>query len=182
MSEITLYKRLYDEMEFESNHGSARYKFEAITAIQRGRQILPLLHFQEMMDGVASYSIAPETIRMPHAVGKRVMEFCQAAYVEGEGGFNCHSFVRAAMGWRENIYHHSYSCPTKAVGLNEVCANQPYTIPPPAIGDSMLHSFLGMERPGYALNVAGPDLPLTINWIPDLLKCYGRQTILRLSD
>lgn len=111
MSEITLYKRLYDEMEFESNHGSARYKFEAITAIQRGRQILPLLHFQEMMDGVASYSIAPETIRMPHAVGKRVMEFCQAAYVEGEGGFNCHSFVRAAMGWRENIYHHSYSCP-----------------------------------------------------------------------
>lgn len=159
--------------------GATTASHEIITAIEpTDGPTLPFRYFRPEQDhdtNLQPLQLQPQIITMPSEMGKRVLAFCEATFVEGQDNFNCFSFVDFVMGWHSEIgqpgpYRYFDSVP---VGP-DTSPNEPYFIHAPhGYGGPIPHLLLGAARRRHALNVLGPDMPLAISKNTDLLRAFG---------
>lgn len=123
----------------------------------------------------------PETITLPPKMAKKVIEFCDATYVNGQGDFNCFSLVSYAMGWDNHIRIGRMRIHDQgAVDTERTVANEPYAVYTPggSNGDTA-HALLGTQRQGHAFNVMGTEAPLAISKNTELLRAFGGKALHR---
>jgi hypothetical protein len=188
-TEVSFSRRLYRDVSMNcSTVGPVRLDYEVVTGIQTDEVSTPTFeHFQVPGKYTSAENINPLTVRMGKRMATKIMQFCQAAYVDGDPNFNCFAFVGHAFAWQDGIAkppRHQYSGRRMAPD-EDTELNFPYVVHAPDTsvdGDPVVHGMLGADRPGYSLNVIGPLRPLAFVRNSDVMRMYGARGLVSVTS
>lgn len=184
-SSLILQRELYQDLPwFLPGIGRTYTDHEIITSIgyQNEHALLLMSSFTVSQD-MQTVPLQPLILTFPSKMAARILAFCEAAYMDVKGDYNCHTFVKYAMGWDTELRTGAYRYTSERMYNQKVEANQPYFIESPLTsGEPMGHVLLGTERSGYALNVLGPRQPLALSSTDQLMHMYGGEVLHRIMD
>lgn len=149
-----------------------------VTGVQLpGNRSLDFSHFTPKDYGVPVI----RNLTFTEDIAKRIFDFCERTYVNGEGGFDCHGFLAYAMGRTRDVVRGSkWNCYGSYVQPEDTISGLPYLIAQEEDGEPP-HSVLGAEQTGRGLSVASTEGPLIIADNADLLKAFGGFALLEVE-
>ena len=109
-------------------------------------------------------------------MARRLFNFCELTFCAGNADYDCHSFTGFVMGWQDSTAAGSARIKQKWHATRDfegIKNNVAYVARAPGALAPNAHSFIGTERPGYALSAMGPGLPMVLSSVRDLRRTFG---------
>lgn len=182
MAEVTLHRSLVADLPMHTPEmGWTQADYEMVTGIHILDHHIYLNHSGWREHEVTQ--LDPIRQEMPQKMVTKLLEFCDLTFVAGNPDFDCHSFTGFLMGWKATPTPGSSVRINRASikNFNRTRANAPYVAYAPNARQPIAHSFLGTERQGYGLSVAGPGMPIVLSRLVDLVHTYGVSELYKRS-
>ena len=176
MTELILSRLYVPNLEtLTPEMGAVKADYEVITGIRTAGS---RISFSYDIDGHPEEPRSMEDIRQAVSplMAQRLLDFCDLTFCAGNADYDCHSFTGFVMGWQDSTAAGSARIKQKWRGsrdFEDIENNVAYVAHAPGALAPNAHSFIGTERPGYALSAMGPGLPMVLSSVRDLRRTFG---------